>query len=250
MSMGVCCPANAQSPPEEIISDLLTFSVPVVITLAASSVNGDMTTGLVDALADAGLVVLELHPNPTIAGLFSLKRSSRSPIMRVSSKDMVLHNIPTKLTRTATGTGPGRNAWILLLHTSGTSGKKKVVPFSLETVAIGAACVAASWQLSCGDVCLNMMPLFHSGGIVRNLLAPIMAGGSAILCPGFDAALFWDSAPLLGATWYYASPTMHSMIVAEVTRRGRVPKHSIRLIGNAAGPLLPSLAEKLQDTFG
>jgi acyl-CoA synthetase (AMP-forming)/AMP-acid ligase II len=37
-----------------------------------------------------------------------------------------------------------------------------------------------------------MMPLFHTGGIVRNLLAPIFAGGATVLCPGFDPCLFWD----------------------------------------------------------
>ena len=76
-----------------------------------------------------------------------------------------------------------------------------MVPFSLDTLAVGAACIAASWGLAPGDRGLNMMPLFHSGGIVRNLLAPVLAGSAAILAPGFDPALFWDVAPRLGATW-------------------------------------------------
>jgi acyl-CoA synthetase (AMP-forming)/AMP-acid ligase II len=46
-----------------------------------------------------------------------------------------------------------------------------------------------------------MMPLFHVGGIVRNLLAPIMSGGSAIMCSGFDATSFWPLAMEVGATW-------------------------------------------------
>ena len=93
-------------------------------------------------------------------------------------------------------------------------------------------------------------PLFHTGGIVRNLLAPIFAGGATILCAGFDPVLFWDKVPALGATWYYAAPTMHSLIMAEVGRRGAVPEHRVRFIGNAAGPLLPALAQQLRETFG
>ena len=40
-----------------------------------------------------------------------------------------------------------------------------------------------------------MMPLFHVGGIIRNLLAPMLSGGSAIMCSGFDPIAFWSLAP-------------------------------------------------------
>jgi len=46
-----------------------------------------------------------------------------------------------------------------------------------------------------------MMPLFHVGGIVRNLFAPILSGGSTIMCSGFDPNAFWTHALELKATW-------------------------------------------------
>ncbi|MBE3111860.1 MAG: AMP-binding protein [Acidobacteria bacterium] len=49
----------------------------------------------------------------------------------------------------------------LMLFTSGTSGKKKIVPLSLHQVVVGAMQVIDSWGLTPDDVCLNMMPLFH-----------------------------------------------------------------------------------------
>jgi acyl-CoA synthetase (AMP-forming)/AMP-acid ligase II len=97
---------------------------------------------------------------------------------------------------------------------------------------------------------MNMMPLFHTGGIMRNLLAPLLAGGATVLTPGFDPSLFWDSAEKLGFTWYYAAPTMHSMLISEYERRKQAVRHRVRFIGNAAGPLLPQLAQHLRDTFG
>lgn len=117
---------------------------------------------------------------------------------------------------------------------------------------MGCACVAASWGLGPGDTCMNMMPLFHTGGIVRNLLAPLLAGGSTALAPGFDPGLFWDTADKLGFTWYYAAPTMHAMLIAEFEKRKQLkaPEHNVRFIGNAAGPLLPQLAQHLRITFG
>lgn len=77
-----------------------------------------------------------------------------------------------------------------------------------------------------------------------------MAGGSTICCPAFDPNLFWDIVEAQTPTWYYASPSMHSTILAEVgVRSDALSKSSIRLVCNAAGGLLPSLAMRIQDTF-
>ena len=73
-----------------------------------------------------------------------------------------------------------------VLQTSGTSGKRKVasyiagphpltccriilqvVPHTLRNLLVGSLCIARSWVLTPNDSCLNMMPLFHIGGISR-----------------------------------------------------------------------------------
>jgi acyl-CoA synthetase (AMP-forming)/AMP-acid ligase II len=59
-------------------------------------------------------------------------------------------------------------------------------------IIVGVGCIVSSWNLSPSDCCLNMMPLFHIGGIVRNILSPILSGGCVITCNGFDPLLFWD----------------------------------------------------------
>ncbi|PWN46992.1 acetyl-CoA synthetase-like protein [Violaceomyces palustris] len=139
----------------------------------------------------------------------------------------------------------------LVLHTSGTSGKKKVVPYSLRHLIVGTCCVVQSWDLRPESVNMNMMPLFHVGGIVRNLWAPMFSGGSAIMCAGFDANAWWPLAKQLGATWYYAAPTMHHAILASKPEGVDASKEtSIKMIANAAGGLLPSLAVQLKETFG
>ena len=90
----------------------------------------------------------------------------------------------------------------------------------------------------------------NRGGLIRNLFAPILAGGSTICCPAFDPNLFWDVVEEQNPTWYYASPSMHSTILAEITdRREAHSKSHIRLVCNAAGGLLPSLASQLQQNF-
>ncbi|KAH9901810.1 hypothetical protein F4778DRAFT_781700 [Xylariomycetidae sp. FL2044] len=136
------------------------------------------------------------------------------------------------------------------LFTSGTSGTKKLVPITTQAIVSGAHFVIESWGLSSSEVCLNMMPLHHVGGLVRNVFAPIFAGGSTICCSVFDPTQFWDLVEQDLPTWYYASPTMHSLILDEAKRRPEaVVRSRIRLICNAAGGLLPSLAAQLQDVF-
>ncbi|KAF9026322.1 acetyl-CoA synthetase-like protein [Hymenopellis radicata] len=129
----------------------------------------------------------------------------------------------------------------LVLHTSGTSGKKKVVPYTLKSLIVGTWAVVHSWDLKPNDVNLNMMPLFHVGGIVRNLLAPVFSGGSAIMCAGFDAIAFLV---LRRATIHHAILTSQPDYIVP-TRDMR-----IRMICNAAGGLLPSLAVDLKNRFG
>lgn len=89
-----------------------------------------------------------------------------------------------------------------------------------------------------------------SGGLIRNIFAPIFSGGSTICCPAFDPNSFWDMVDTTLPTWYYASPSMHSLVLAESSNRAEaLQKNRIRLVCNAAGGLLPSLATQLRDTF-
>lgn len=86
---------------------------------------------------------------------------------------------------------------------------------------------------------------------MRNILSPLLSGGAVITCSGFDPLLFWD---ILNSgqrvTWYYAAPTMHHALLQQVEGRDDpLPVDNIRFIANAAGALLPSLAEALRDTF-
>ena len=66
---------------------------------------------------------------------------------------------PVTAEESATPNGPDDVA--LILFTSGTSGKKKVVPITAHSIVAGVAFVIESWALTEEDVCLNMMPLYH-----------------------------------------------------------------------------------------
>ena len=49
-----------------------------------------------------------------------------------------------------------------------------MVPITQDQLVLGSCAIAASSGMVAEDVCLNFMPLFHVGGICRNLLAPLL----------------------------------------------------------------------------
>ncbi|KAJ7206571.1 acetyl-CoA synthetase-like protein [Mycena pura] len=223
-------PVNAACTAAELHDDAARLGAKAVVATRDAEARLELR-----ALADAlGCEVVFVEPRP--AGPCALF-------------DMAVMGDPAPLTG-APSPLHGLADQSLILHTSGTSGKKKVVPYSLLSLIVGTCAVVESWDLRPTDVNLNMMPLFHVGGIVRNLLAPIFSGGSAIMCAGFDSIAFWTLSEQLKATWYYAAPTIHHAILSSKPD-SIVPSRDlrIRMICNAAGGLLPSLAVDLQRTF-
>mmetsp|Transcript_59091 Transcript_59091/g.105055 ORF Transcript_59091/g.105055 Transcript_59091/m.105055 type:complete len:1015 (-) Transcript_59091:136-3180(-) len=134
----------------------------------------------------------------------------------------------------------------LLLRTSGTTGKSKIVPLQLGQLIYGAKCIASSIGLSSDDVCLNAMPLFHIGGISCNLLAPLVSGGTVVCLEAFQPDVFLTALSTEKPTWYYASPTIH-LSLAESAESTVVT--NLRLIRSGAAALSPVLQQRLEDIF-
>jgi acetyltransferase-like isoleucine patch superfamily enzyme len=141
----------------------------------------------------------------------------------------------------------------LVLFTSGTTGNKKLVPHLLGDMLTAAATIALSWQLVPSDVNCNLMPLFHVGGILRQVYAPLVSGSAVICCPSFDADIFWALLKRRSFNWYYAAPTMHQVILQTgkaMMGDDEIKSYKLKMIANAAGGLLPSLANEMRQTYG
>ena len=100
----------------------------------------------------------------------------------------------------------------LILHTSGTTSRPKILPLLQSNVAASAENIAASLDLTPDDRCLNVMPLFHIHGLIAAVLATLGSGGQVWCAPGFDALRFFGWLRDAGPTWYTAVPTMHQAI--------------------------------------
>jgi acyl-CoA synthetase (AMP-forming)/AMP-acid ligase II len=139
----------------------------------------------------------------------------------------------------------------LILHTSGTSSRPKIVPLSQRNVCVSANNVATTLALSASDRSLNVMPLFHIHGLIAGLLAPLSRGGAIFCTPGFNALKFFAWMREARPTWYTAVPTMHQAILTRVAHNlDVIAAHPLRFIRSSSSSMPPQVIADLEATFG
>ncbi|EAQ85737.1 hypothetical protein CHGG_06990 [Chaetomium globosum CBS 148.51] len=124
--------------------------------------------------------------------LGQLKGKSKQPILKPDPEDIAL-----------------------VLHTSGTTSRPKVVPLSHRNLTRTMHNIQQTYQLTASDRTMLVMPLFHVHGLLCGLLAPLLSGGSMIVPTKFSASDFWRDYTTHGANWYTAVPTIHQIFSRE-----------------------------------
>jgi acyl-CoA synthetase (AMP-forming)/AMP-acid ligase II/acyl carrier protein len=152
-----------------------------------------------------------------------------------------------KPARPARGTGD----CALLLHTSGTTARPKLVPLTQAQLCASAHNVAGSLHLTREDRGLHIMPLFHIHGLVAGLLAPLSVGGGICCTSGFDIGAFGGWLNEFSPTWLTAVPTMHQAILSWAQREPAAARASgLRVFRSCSAALPPSVASALESAFG
>lgn len=139
----------------------------------------------------------------------------------------------------------------LVLHTSGTTSRPKIVPLLHRNIVASTRHIGETLALSPADRVLNVMPLFHIHGLVAAVASSLAAGGSIFATPGFDAIRFFRWFDESRATWYTAVPTMHQAVLARAARNPEiVERRRLRLIRSSSASLPPQVMRELEATFG
>ena len=139
----------------------------------------------------------------------------------------------------------------LILHTSGTTSRPKLVPLSQTNVSASARHIVATTALTPEDRCLNIMPLFHIHGLMAAVLSSIAAGASVFCSSGFNALRFFSWLDEVKPSWYTAVPTMHQAILTRVERnRGIIDSARLRFIRSSSASLPPQVMKELEEVFG
>ncbi len=145
----------------------------------------------------------------------------------------------------------GDDETALVLHTSGTTSRPKIVPLTQGNLLASAGNIAKTLHLTSTDRCMNIMPLFHIHGLVAALLATLSSGGSVYCTPGFNALKFFGQLEEARPTWYTAVPTMHQAILSRAERNATVIKaHLLRFIRSSSASLPVPVFNHLEQAFG
>lgn len=139
----------------------------------------------------------------------------------------------------------------LVLHTSGTTSRPKIVPLTHANLIASAGNIVRTLKLTDADRCLNIMPLFHIHGLVAAILASLAAGGSAFCTPGFNALKFFGWMEESKPSWYTAVPTMHQAILQRAERNAQtIATHPLRFIRSSSASLPVPVFHALERAFG
>lgn len=230
VTVAACCtsaPLNPSYRADEFEFYLNDLNAKALVVEAGSS------SASIEVARKLGVSVLMLHPTPAKgAGSFTLDTSSRTAAA-------------------ASQPGPAQADDVaLVLHTSGTTSRPKIVPLTQRNVCASAQHIAASTRFTAQDRGLNVMPLFHIHGLIAGILAPLSQGGEVHCTSGFNALKFFAQMEDVKPTWYTAVPTMHQAILSRAANNkeviARVP---LRFIRSSSSSLPPQVLAELEATF-
>ena len=183
-----------------------------------------------EAAGTLGIPILELFPQKqSPAGMFSLGDAADA--------DQAIDP-------------PDPQQIALVLHTSGTTSRPKIVPLRHANLAASVQNIVRALALGADDRCLNPMPLFHIHGLMAGLLSPLAAGGSVVCAGDFQAPRFFSWIDEFAPTWYTAVPTMHQAILARAAEnRGVLERRRLRFVRSSSAPLPPNVLGQLEEVF-
>ncbi len=138
----------------------------------------------------------------------------------------------------------------LVLHTSGTTSRPKIVPLRQINITASAYHIGEALALTPDDVCLNIMPLFHIHGLIAAVLSSLAAGAAVSCTPGFNAFKFFAQYDEVRPTWFTAVPTMHQALLGLTARNAdTIARGRLRLIRSSSASLPPQVMMDVEAAF-
>jgi oxalate---CoA ligase len=191
------------------------------------------TSASIEVAKKLGVRLIELVPGSEGSGSFSL------------------HAVDAGGGAPAANGGPAQPADVaLILHTSGTTSRPKIVPLSQSNVCASAYNIVQTLNLTPADRALNIMPLFHIHGLIAGTLAPLAAGSTIFCTPGFNALKFFQWMAECKPTWYTAVPTMHQTILARAAQnKETIAANPLRFLRSSSSSIPPQVIAELEAVF-
>jgi oxalate---CoA ligase len=139
----------------------------------------------------------------------------------------------------------------MVLHTSGTTSRPKIVPLSQKNLVASAQNIRHTLRFAASDCGLNIMPLFHIHGLIAGVMAPLAAGSQVFCTPGFNALKFFAWMDEAKPTWFTAVPTMHQAIAARASKNlDVIRRNPLRFMRSSSSSMPPQVIREAEAIFG
>jgi len=234
-------PLNPELCEADVAFELGDLPVAALILLAGEArTTSKGRSAALRAATVSGIRVVELVPDAHTCGLFTLRRSGEQSTALQAAATVGLQGVCSPMiaglgstsapattgvgtqARLGTGMGTGegvdadcssRNDVALLMHTSGTTRRPKLVPLTHGQLGAGAICVCTTLQLTRSSLGLNVLPLFHLHGLMINMLVTAAAGASVLCAPAFDVPLFFKLLQPPATGWRNRGPDWYATVL-------------------------------------
>jgi acyl-CoA synthetase (AMP-forming)/AMP-acid ligase II len=235
--------------PEMAVAILSAMACAACAPLNASASVDEYRLLLGNLRAD-GLIVPEGEDSPAIMAARGLGlqviRLSFTPQGPTGTFELV----PESARPAAPAERPSAETLALLMYTSGTTSKAKIVPLTHRDLVGPAAMRVSVMRLTSADRCLALTPLSTSTGIRQSLVATVISGGSVVCTPGFHAGSFVSWLDEFRPTYYSASPTVHMLVLEELKHRKPARPISLKFIRSSSARLPAGLESQLEAALG
>lgn len=200
------------------------------------------------ALLSPSVVIADADTATLVGDTVSARRISLDPADRSGWIDLVAFDgpPPPRPVSRLRGTQP-----CVLLHTSGTTGRPKLVPITHQMLVAAAVFMQLSVPEAVPGVRhLTVLPLFHLAGLA-NVAYCLFTGGRMRVLGGFEPARFLDEVAQQRIALTNLVPAAIRRVVDEMHARSTVPDLSSLLeIAYGASPIDPGLLRVATDTLG
>jgi crotonobetaine/carnitine-CoA ligase len=120
----------------------------------------------------------------------------------------------------ALGAGVSPDDLAVLIPTSGTTGRSKLVMQTHRAYGLAGEGFPFWMELTAADRLMTSLPLFHINAPAYSLMGSLACGAGLILLPRFSASTFLDSARRHGATEFNAIGAMLEILMRQPARPG------------------------------
>ena len=133
-----------------------------------------------------------------------------------------------------------------ILYTSGTTGRSKGAMLTHRALASNSETLRDVWRFTGDDVLIHALPIFHTHGLFVATNVTLIASGSCIFLPGFDAGAIMAAMPK--ATALMGVPTFYTRLLQQEGLAEAAK--GMRLFVSGSAPLLSETHDRWRAVTG